>query len=96
MTGCQAETGFTLASAFHGRGQVTKAVGLILEHLFVLRGPRRVSAECDPRNIDSARLLERLGSRRGGGAPGQHVAAGEWADDLLFGSTAVDYRPARG
>ncbi|APU15022.1 MULTISPECIES: GNAT family N-acetyltransferase [Actinoalloteichus] len=92
----QADIGFTLASAFHGRGYATEAVGRVLDHLFLDRGLHRVSAECDPRNDASVRLLDRLGFRREGLRRANTWLRGEWADDLLFGLLAADYRAARG
>jgi aminoglycoside 6'-N-acetyltransferase len=92
----QAEIGFTFATAHQGRGYATEAVRAVLEHLFTHRGVRRVSAECDPRNVRSARLLERIGFRREGHRRANTWIKGEWTDDLLFGLLAEDWqRPAR-
>jgi RimJ/RimL family protein N-acetyltransferase len=86
--GMQAEIGFTLASAYQGHGYAVEAVRGVLDHLFAEEGLRRVSAECDARNVRSARLLERVGFRREGRRAANTWIKGEWTDDLLFGLLA--------
>lgn len=90
----QAEIGFTLAKAHQGRGYATEAVGQILEQLFTRRNLRRISAECDARNVASARLLRRLGFVEEGCRRAHTWVKGEWTDDLLFGLLAAHWRPA--
>jgi RimJ/RimL family protein N-acetyltransferase len=62
--GSQAELGFTLARAHQGRGYATEAVRCLLDRVFG-GGIRTVTAEFDPPNLASARLLERVGFRVG-------------------------------
>lgn len=87
----QVEIGFTLAAPHQGNGYATEAVRCVLNHLFG-SGIHRVSAGCDPRNTASARLLERLGFRREGHRVEYFWIKGEWADELLFGLLARDWR----
>jgi len=89
----QAEIGFTLAAPFRGNGYASEAVGRILDHLFDDRGLHRVSAECDARNLASARLLERTGFVLEGRRREHTFIKGEWTDDLLFGILAGDRSP---
>ena len=88
----QADIGFTLAPAHQGHGYAAEAVRRVLEHLFTERGLHRVSAECDARNLPSARLLDRLGFRREGHRVAHTWIKGEWTDDLLFGLLAEHWR----
>lgn len=90
----QAEIGYTIAAEYQGRGFATEAVRRVLEHLFVDRRLHRISAECDARNLPSARLLERLGFRREGYRVANTWLKGEWTDDLLFGLLATDWQRA--
>jgi aminoglycoside 6'-N-acetyltransferase len=92
--GMQAEIGFTLARDWHGRGYASEAVTRVLDHLFFDLGLHRVSAECDARNVASARLLERLGFRREGLRRSHTWIKGEWTDDLLFGVLADEWHLA--
>ncbi|WP_432941630.1 GNAT family N-acetyltransferase [Kribbella sp. CA-253562] len=87
----QAELGFTLAPAYQGQGYASEAVGALLDHLFTQRNLHRVSAECDARNVASARLLERLGFQREGLRRAASWWKGEWTDDLLFGRLHPDW-----
>ncbi|MFE0379300.1 GNAT family N-acetyltransferase [Streptomyces inhibens] len=83
-----ADLGYTLALALYGQGYATEAVRAVLGHLF-RRGLRRVSAECDARNIPSARLLERVGFDLEGRRPEfTHINTGEWTDILFYGLPA--------
>jgi aminoglycoside 6'-N-acetyltransferase len=91
----QAEIGFTLATAYQGRGYASEAVRAVLDRLFQVQRLHRVSAECDARNTASARLLERVGFRSEGLRPQFTWIKGEWTDDLLFGLLA-EYRVRQG
>jgi aminoglycoside 6'-N-acetyltransferase len=88
----QAETGFTLAPAYQRRGYATEAVRRVIGHLFDDQGLHRVSAECDARNLRSARLLRRVGFRPEGRRRANTWIKGEWTDDLLFGLLADEWR----
>ncbi|MFI1988621.1 GNAT family N-acetyltransferase [Actinoplanes sp. NPDC020271] len=90
----QAEIGFTLATAYQGKGLATEAVSAVLDRLFRLQGLHRVMGECDARNTRSAALMERLGFTREGLLRQQTFIKGEWTDDLLFGLLAPEW-PAR-
>jgi aminoglycoside 6'-N-acetyltransferase len=87
----QAEIGFSLDPRYQGRGYATEAVRAMLGYLFTELKLRRVSAECDARNVPSARLLERAGFRREGLRRQHTWAKGEWTDDLLFGVLASEF-----
>jgi RimJ/RimL family protein N-acetyltransferase len=87
----QAEIGYTIAPERQGRGYATEAVRAVLEHLFRVRGLHKVSAECDARNVASARVLERLGFTREGLRREHTWIKGEWTDDLLYGLLETDY-----
>jgi aminoglycoside 6'-N-acetyltransferase len=88
----QADIGFTVAAKYQGCGYATEMVWRVLEHLFVDRGLHRVSAECDARNLASARLLMRLGFRREGCRVANTWLKGEWTDDIVFGMLETDWR----
>jgi RimJ/RimL family protein N-acetyltransferase len=87
----QAELGYTLAPKWQGHGYATEAVQAVLDHLFRVQGLHRVSAECDARNLPSARLLDRTGFRREGLLRRHTWIKGEWTDDLLYGLLETDF-----
>jgi RimJ/RimL family protein N-acetyltransferase len=59
----QAEIGYTLARPWQGQGYASEAVTCLIDFLFDQFGLQRVRANIDPRNLPSARLLERVGMR---------------------------------
>ena len=87
----QADLGYTFAPRWQGRGYATEAVRAVLDHLFRVQGLHRVSAECDARNLASARLLERTGFHREGLLRRHTWIKGEWTDDLLYGLLESDF-----
>lgn len=93
-----AEIGFTLAAEFQGKGYASEAIRRMLDHLFDDLGLHRVIAECDARNLASARLLERTGFQLEGRRREHTLSKGEWTDDLVFGLLARERtsRPAAG
>ena len=60
------ELGYVFNDGYWGRGYATEAARALLCDVFVNRGARRVTAMCNPQNISSWKLLERLGMRREG------------------------------
>jgi aminoglycoside 6'-N-acetyltransferase len=91
--GMQAEIGFTLAKVYQGRGYATEAVGQVLEDLFTMRNLRRISAQCDARNMPSLRLLRRLGFVEEGRQRTRTWVKCEWTDHLLLGLLAANWQP---
>ncbi len=89
----QADIGFTLAAEHQGLGYGTEAVRRILDYLLTERGLHKVSAECDARNVASARLLTRAGFRLEGRLRSNTWIKGEWTDDLWFGLLADEWPP---
>ena len=81
--GRTATIGYTLAPAFQGRGLAAEMVGAIVDALFEA-GLHRVEATLDPRNIASARVVERLGFRFEGTAVSSVFDRGEWTDDARY------------
>lgn len=57
------EIGYIINKDYQRRGYAAEALSAILHHAFQ-SGVHRVYAECDPRNIGSWKLLERLGMKR--------------------------------
>jgi RimJ/RimL family protein N-acetyltransferase len=95
------ELGVTLAPEVRGHGYATEAIAALLDHLVTeVGGVHRIEARCDPRNVASVALWERLGFRR----EGQLVASvwtddDGWTDDLVFAVLADEWttvRPAGG
>lgn len=88
----QVEIGFTVAPGHQGRGYATEAVRGVLDHVLGPLGKHRAFASVDPRNAPSLALLERVGMRREGHFHQSVWFKGEWADDVVFGILASEWR----
>ena len=60
------ELGYVFHSLYQGKGYATEACRSLLAHAFTSMDADRVTANCNPDNRPSWRLLERLGFRREG------------------------------
>ena len=90
-----ATLGYWMGAPFAGRGVMTLAVGLVLDHAFDELGLRRIEAACVPSNAASIRVLERNGFQREGYARRYLRIAGEWRDHLLHAVLRDDPRDRR-
>jgi RimJ/RimL family protein N-acetyltransferase len=88
----RAEIGFSLQRKHWGRGHMTEAASALIEHGFGPLNLRRIEADIDPRNVASARLLERLGFIREGLLRERWIVGDEVSDSALFGLLESDYR----
>lgn len=90
--GRAAEIGYTLHPDHWGKGYGTEAVSAVVDAL-IDAGIRRLSASTHPDNVDSVRLLERLGFEYEGREVQSYFEAdgpeAEATDGLLFGMTAT-------
>ncbi len=84
--------GYTLAPEAQGRGYATEGVGAVVDRLFRRSRVHRVAATLDPRNVESARVLERLGFRYEGRAQRAALVRGEWEDDDRYAILADERR----
>ena len=57
------EVGYIVNRRYQGKGYAREALTAVIERAFQ-EGAHRVYAECDPRNVRSWRLLEKVGMRR--------------------------------
>lgn len=89
------EIGYNLAASAQGKGYMTEALEGFIAHLFTVRGLRRLEAEIDPRNVASAKLLQRLAFQQEGLLRERWVVEGEISDSALYGLLAEDFQRAR-
>jgi ribosomal-protein-alanine N-acetyltransferase len=57
----RAELGYALARPSWGRGYMTEAVGAVISFGFEHMGLNRIEALCEPPNVGSSRVMEKLG-----------------------------------
>jgi ribosomal-protein-alanine N-acetyltransferase len=60
------EVGYVFNEKYWGNGYATESLLELMRYAFSTLGARRIIAQCDPININSWKLLERVGMRREG------------------------------
>ena len=79
------DIGYAIASRHWGQGYVTEALEALIRHGFDTLDLNRIEADIDPRNVGSARVLEKLGFRKEGYMPERWFVNGETADTAFYG-----------
>ncbi|MFZ5440254.1 MAG: GNAT family N-acetyltransferase [Myxococcota bacterium] len=77
-------------------GYAREAGRAVLTFAFEELKLHRLAADCDPRNVASARLMEQLGFRREGTLRQNWWLKGEWCDSALFGLLAAEWASSFG
>ncbi|RQR48550.1 N-acetyltransferase [Burkholderia sp. Bp9002] len=81
----RAEIGFSLKRRHWGSGYMGEAAAALVEHAFGAMNLNRLEADIDPRNVASARVLERLGFVREGLLRERWIVGDEVSDSALYG-----------
>lgn len=87
------EIGYILHPAYWGRGFAAEACGAAIAHIFATYDLDAITADVDPRNQASLRLLARLGFVETGRATATYDVGGEISDSVYLAlrrSTLVD------
>lgn len=89
------EIGWVFAEAHQGQGYATEAARAVLTHAFETLSLHRVIATCQPENIASWRVMEKLGMRREGHFRRCiHRGADLWWDEYFYALLAEEWQPA--
>jgi len=86
----QAEIGCTLNKEAQNKGYATESLNRIIDYLFKELHKYRITASVDPGNINSIRLLERLGFSKEARLVESLFLNGKWVDDLIYALTIND------
>lgn len=95
----RAEIGYGIASQHWRRGYMFEAIGALIDYAFGALALNRLEADIDPRNIASARSLEKLGFKREGLLRERWIVGDEVSDSALYGLLSKDWleiRPGAG
>ena len=84
-TNKMASIGWVLNPAYSGRGYATEAVKEWITHIFASYDFHRLTAKIDQRNVESAKLAERVGMRKEGEYREDDLFKGEWVSTWLYG-----------
>ncbi len=88
----QGAIGWALGIKYRGQGYGTKAARALMALSFDLLGLHRIYATTSSRNVDSWRVMERLGMRREGHLREAEFRDGEWLDTLIYGILADEWQ----
>ena len=88
----RAEVGYVLGREHWGGGYMLEAMKALVDFAFDEVGLRRLEAEIDPRNLASAKLLERLGFQLEGTLRERWDCKNEISDSGLYGLLRTDAR----
>ncbi|TPW00924.1 MAG: acetyltransferase [bacterium] len=89
------DVGYILHPDCWGHGLASEAVGAAIDHVFRTCALETLTADVDPDNAASIRLLERLGFVRTGFAERTWNIGGVWKDSLYYALSRAD-RAAKG
>ena len=87
------EIGYRFDKDFYGHGYATEAVDALLGWLFNDIGIHKAVAKCDPENIASYKIMEKLGMQKEA-LLRQHYKMGDvYTDELIYGLLSDEYQP---
>jgi RimJ/RimL family protein N-acetyltransferase len=92
----QGQIGWTLHPDVQGRGYATEAARELLRLGFDELGLHRISADADPRNGASLRIMERLGMRREADFVDNLFVKGEWVGETHYAILEDEWRAQSG
>lgn len=81
----RAELGYALGRPFWGSGYMQEALEAFIAYAFETLDLNRLEADIDPRNLSSARTLDRLGFQKEGHLRERWIVSGEVSDTWLYG-----------
>ncbi|MDP1616444.1 MAG: GNAT family N-acetyltransferase [Phenylobacterium sp.] len=89
------EIGYILHPDAQGKGYAHEAVSAVIARAFKDRGLNEATADVDPNNTSSRRLLERLGFVVVGSAKKTYLLGHTWADSLYLRCTPETFTGAK-
>lgn len=87
-----AEIGFTLRADHQGKGYAFEAASAVVSDLVERLGCHRIYGQLSPKNVRSARLLEKLGMHVESLAPRSYWCRGAWDDNLVYAMSDAGWR----
>jgi RimJ/RimL family protein N-acetyltransferase len=86
------EIGYRLSPKYAGLGFVSEVVGEMFNRLFNQFDVHKVVARCDPRNVASYKIMEKLGMKREAYFKQHYMNGDQLTDQLDYGITAQEWR----
>ncbi len=88
----QVEIGYTLDMEFRGKGYASEALKIIINYVISTLNKHRIIASIDPLNVDSIKLVERLGFRKEAHFVKSLFFHGKWVDDLVYAMLGEEWK----
>jgi len=85
------ELGYIFAKAYWGQGFAGEAIAAMIDQAFATQDWDEITADIDPRNRASGKLLQRLGFRPTAYAERTFCIGGEWSDSQYFALSREDW-----
>jgi len=92
----RAEIGYALGRPYWGAGYMHEALQALLGFAFQILELNRLEADIDPRNLASAKTLERLGFQKEGHLRERWIVNDEVSDTALYGLLHRDWEARSG
>lgn len=84
FTNKNGEIGYIVNPDYWGKGLATDVANLLIDFGFSELKLHRIYATCDPRNIGSSKVLEKVGMTKEGRIRENLLIKGGWRDSLLY------------
>ncbi len=84
--------GYCVNRNFWGEGYATEAARALLTFGFGQGGLHRIFATCDPANVASIRVLEKIGMLHEGRLRQHKLSKGRWRDSFLYAILEQDWK----
>jgi len=88
------EIGYLILQEFNGQGLVTEAGKAVFPFLLEQVKVKKIVAGCDPTNIGSWKVMEKLNLQREGLLKSDHYYNGKWHDSYCYGLVNTYADPA--
>ncbi len=92
----RANLGYSIATKHWGKGLTVEAARAVIDWGFRECGLAKVYAHADARNVQSQRVMEKLGMTREGTLRSHRKFRDERVDDVYYGLLREDLEPGRG
>ncbi|OJJ16998.1 GNAT family N-acetyltransferase [marine bacterium AO1-C] len=87
----QVEIGCTLNKLYQNRGYATESIESVIDFLFDDLKKHRIITSVDPKNINSIKLVERIGFRKEAHFIESLFIKGKWVDDIVYALIKRDW-----
>ncbi|MGE7916079.1 GNAT family N-acetyltransferase [Lysinibacillus xylanilyticus] len=84
FTNREGEIGYIVNPEYWGMGYATEVSKLLIEFGFETLNLHRIFATCDPRNVGSSKVLEKIGMTKEGRIREDLLLKDGWRDSLLY------------